>query len=95
MRSTDKSIAVTTDIKVQMLENIYEMSCQSKIMYGIEIWRLNGACKEAGKVHSVFCKKIIGIPNCAANGFAELELVRESRSKCLGRILKYWYSVMF
>jgi hypothetical protein len=32
----------------------------------------------------------------AANGFAEMELGRESRrSECLGRILKYWYSLMF
>jgi hypothetical protein len=65
-------------------------------MYGIEVWGLNGAWKEVDKVHSIFCKKIIGIPNCAANGFVEMELGRESsRSKCLGRILKYWYCVMF
>jgi hypothetical protein len=79
-----------------MLENIYEMVCKSKIMYGIEIGGLNGARKEVDKVHSIFCKKIIGIPNCTANGFVEIELGRESRrSKCLGRILKYWYSVTF
>jgi hypothetical protein len=39
--------------------------------------------------------KIIGIPNCAANEFAEMELCRESRrGKCLGQILKYWSHVM-
>jgi hypothetical protein len=65
-------------------------------MYGIEIWGLNGAWKEVDKIHSIFCKNTIGIPSCAANGFAEMELGRESRrSECLGRILKYWYSVMF
>jgi hypothetical protein len=54
------------------------------------------AWKEVDKVHSIFCKKIIGIPNCAANGFVEMKLGKESRrSKCLGRILKSWYSVMF
>jgi hypothetical protein len=96
LRAIDKCMAVTPDIKIQVLENIYEMVCESKIMYGIEVWGLNGAWKEVDRVHSIFCKKIIGIPNCAANGFVEMELGRESsRSKCLGRILKYWYSVMF
>jgi hypothetical protein len=43
---------VTPDIKVQMLENIYEMVCESKIMYCIEMWGLDGAWKEVGKVHT-------------------------------------------
>jgi hypothetical protein len=64
-------------------------------MCGIEIRGLNEAWKEADKVHSIFCKKIIGIPNCAANGFAEKELGRQSRTgKCIGWILKYWCHVM-
>jgi hypothetical protein len=48
------------------------------------IWGLNGVWKEVDKVHRIFfVNKIIGIPNCAANGFAELELGRKSRrSKC-------------
>jgi hypothetical protein len=96
LRAIDKCISVTPDIEVEMLENVYEMACESKIMYGIEVWGLNGAWKEVDKVHSIFCKKTIGVPNCAANGFAEMELGRESRrSRCLGRILKYWYSVTF
>jgi hypothetical protein len=57
LRSTGKHIAVTHNVKVQMLENTYEMVCESKIMYGIEIWGLNGAWKEVDKVHSIFCKK--------------------------------------
>jgi hypothetical protein len=41
-------------------------------------------------------QKSIGIQNCTANGFAEMEPGRESRrSKCLENILKYWYGVMF
>jgi hypothetical protein len=57
-----------------MLENIYEMVCKSKIIYGIEIWGLYGARKEVDKGDNRFCKKIIGTPNCAVNGFAEVEL---------------------
>jgi hypothetical protein len=96
LRAIDKCIVVTPNIKVHMLENIYEMVRESDIMYAIEIWGLNGAWKEVDKVHSIFCTKIIGIPNCAANGFAEKGLGRESRkSKCLGQIVKYWYRIMF
>jgi hypothetical protein len=29
------------------------------------------------KVCSRFCKKIMAIPNCATNGFAEIEIGRE------------------
>jgi hypothetical protein len=65
-------------------------------MYGTEVWGLNGAWRQVDKVHSVFCKNAICTPNCAANGFAEMELGRESRrSKYIERMLKYWYSVMF
>jgi hypothetical protein len=79
-----------------MLGNMYEMVCESKIMYGIEVRGLNGARKEVGKVHSRFHKKVTGIPNCAANGFEEMELVRKSRrSKCSGQTVKYWSHVMF
>jgi hypothetical protein len=38
-------LGVTPNIKVQMLENIYEMVCESNIMYGIEVWGLNEARK--------------------------------------------------
>jgi hypothetical protein len=74
---------VTPNVQVWMLKDVYEMVCESRIMCGIEVWGLNEALKEADKVHSRFCKKLIGIPNCAANGFAEMELGRESRrGKC-------------
>jgi hypothetical protein len=35
------------------------------------------------------------VPKYAANGFAEIELGRESkRGKYMGRIVKYWYQIM-
>ena len=59
------------------------MVCESKIVCGIEIGRLNGTWKEVDKIHSKFYKRLIGIQNYAANGFAEVELDRESRrGKC-------------
>jgi hypothetical protein len=48
------------------------------------------AWEEVDKVHSRFCNRIIRIPNCAANGFAEMKLGRESRrGTCLGHVSKY------
>jgi hypothetical protein len=34
---TDKCISVTPSVKVQMLGNVYEMVCEAKIMYGVEV----------------------------------------------------------
>lgn len=92
---TDKFISVTPVIKVQMLENTYEMVCEAQIMYGIEVWGLNEAWKDLDKFHSRFFKKLMGLPNCAASGFAETELSRESRrGKYVEQIVKYWYRIM-
>ena len=35
-----------TDVREQMLENIHEMVCESKITYGIEVWGLSDGWKE-------------------------------------------------
>jgi hypothetical protein len=38
-----------------------------------EVWQ------EIDKVYGHFCKKLLGLPSCARNGFAEIELSRETR----------------
>ena len=55
--------------------------------------RLSEAWKEVDNVHRGFCKKLMGIPNCAADGFAEIELGRDSRRgksavKCRYQIMR-------
>jgi hypothetical protein len=78
-----------------MLGNIYEMVCESKIVYGMEVWGLIEAWKDVDRLYSRFCKKLMGILNCAANGFPEMELGRESRrGKCIGQIIKYCCWIM-
>jgi len=53
---------------------------------------LSEAWKEVDNVHRGFCKKLMGVPNCVANGFAETELGRESRR---GKsAVKCWYKIM-
>jgi hypothetical protein len=35
---------------------MYGLLSESRTMYGIEIWGLEGGCKEIDKIHSIFCK---------------------------------------
>ena len=46
-----------------MLENIYEMVYELKIMNGIAMWEFCEAWKESENVQSRFCRKVMGIPN--------------------------------
>jgi hypothetical protein len=56
---------------------MYEMFSESRAMYGINIWGLDGGWKETNKIRSRFCT--IGVPRFAANNVAELELGMNSR----------------
>jgi hypothetical protein len=71
-----------------MLQYIQEIVYESMIVCGIVVWGLKEACKELDTYRSRFCKKLICILNCAANGFAKMELDRESRrGKCKGHVV--------
>jgi len=51
-------------------------------VWGYNSKPLHEAWKEIDKTHK-FCKKLMGVPNCAAIRFAEMEVGRESmRGKC-------------
>jgi hypothetical protein len=78
-----------------MLGNVYEMVCEAEFMYGIEVWGLSGAWKDLDKVHSSLFKKVMGVPNCAATGFAETEIwIGSRRRKGIEQTVKYWYRIM-
>jgi hypothetical protein len=63
-------------MKIHTMENIYDMVCEPKIMYGMRVCGLSKTCKELDKFICRFCKKLMGIPSCAANAFTEMETVR-------------------
>jgi hypothetical protein len=89
-------LARTLDIRVKFLENVYEMLSESRTMYGIEMWVLEGGWTEINKIHSRFCKIILEVPRSAANNMAELELGRDSRrGKVLSTIVKYWLCLLY
>jgi hypothetical protein len=67
--------------EIQTLENIYETLCECNIMYGVELWGLDEAWKEVDRIHGRFCKKMLCLPRCVANGVAEKELGREHKRK--------------
>jgi hypothetical protein len=91
----DKCLTRTPDMGVKLLENVYEMVCESRIMYGVEIWWVEEGWKEIDKIHGRMCKKILGIPRFAANGVAELELGTDSRrDKVMSTLVKYWQRIL-
>jgi hypothetical protein len=44
-------------MRVKLLENIYEMVCESRWMYGAEMWGSEERWKEADIFQVRFCKK--------------------------------------
>jgi hypothetical protein len=61
------------------------------MMTGVEVWGLEDGLKEIGKVHELFCKIVMGIPNMAANRACVKELGRtNTKEKVMERVLRYW-----
>jgi hypothetical protein len=75
----DKCLTRTPDVRIQLLEDVYEMVCELRMMYGAEVWGLDEGWKEIDIIHGRLCKKILGISRFAANGVAEVELGKDSR----------------
>jgi hypothetical protein len=87
----DKCLTRTPEMRIQLLENVYELVCESRMIYGAEIRGLDEEWKETDIIHGRLCKKILGIPRFAANGVAEIQLARDSRrGKVLCLAVKYW-----
>jgi hypothetical protein len=62
------------------------------MMTGVEIWGLEHGWKEIGKVHDLFCKRVLGMPNTPANGARVEELQRTNKKqKVMERVLGYWH----
>jgi hypothetical protein len=48
----EKRLTRTPDMEVKRLENVYEMVCESRMMYGVEIWRVEEGWKQIDKIDS-------------------------------------------
>lgn len=56
LSSINTCIARVPNIKVKVLEQIYNSLIESRMMTRVEIWGLEGRWKEIEKVHDMFCK---------------------------------------
>jgi hypothetical protein len=84
-----KYAARTTVVRVKISENVYEMPRESRTIYGIGMWGLDGGWKEIDTIHSRFCT-ILGVPRFTANNVTELELGKNSkREKVLSTTAKH------
>jgi hypothetical protein len=76
---------------INILEQLYVSLIESRVMTGGEIWGLDDGWREIGKVHEMFCKRIIVAPTEAANGACVKGLGRTNRKeKVLERVFEYW-----
>jgi hypothetical protein len=84
-------MARAPNIEVKVIEQVYNALVESHMMTGVEIWGLEDGWKEIKKVHELFCKRVMGTPNTAANGARVKELGRTNRKeKVIERVLRYW-----
>jgi hypothetical protein len=47
------------DTKVKILENIYKMLSESRMIHAMEMWGSDGEEKEIDKIHRIFWKQIV------------------------------------
>jgi hypothetical protein len=56
--ATDKCLTRAFDVRVKLLENVYEIVCLSRLMYGTEIWGLKDTREEIDVIRGRLCKKV-------------------------------------
>jgi hypothetical protein len=76
---------------INILEQLYVSLIESRMMTRVEIWGLDDGWRGIGKVHKMFCKRIMGAPTAAANSACVKKLGRTNRKEnALERVFKYW-----
>jgi hypothetical protein len=91
LNSINICVATAQNMGINILEQLYVSLIESRMMTGVEIWGLDDGWREIGKVHEIFCKRIMGATTAAANGACVKEFGRTNRKeKVLERVFKYW-----
>jgi hypothetical protein len=57
--SFDKFLIRKKGMKVWILECLYQMTCESRLLYGAEVCGLDGEWKVTDRVHGRCCKKVL------------------------------------
>jgi hypothetical protein len=92
---TDKYLSRIPNMKFRILQNIYEVVCESRLLFGAEMWGLGESWEEIDVVKENFCKKGFKYTNvCHEQGSRTGEMGRESRrGKILYLAASYWCRV--
>jgi len=62
-----------------MLENIQDIICLSKMIFGIEIWVVKEGWATIDSMQGRFWKAVLRSPPCTVNGTVEHEMGREGK----------------
>lgn len=46
----DKCVTRIPDTKAKILDNVYEMNCESRLMYGVKMWEFEERWKEIERI---------------------------------------------
>lgn len=69
------------NIKCKILGNTYEMLCEPRIMYGVELCGLEEDWNQIVADQYRFCKKLLGSSKCTAKVITERELERDRQQE--------------
>jgi hypothetical protein len=81
LNSFNICLARVPNMGMLILEHLYVSLIESRMMSGVEIWGLDDEWREIGKVHEIFCKRIMGAPTAAASGALVKELGRTNKKE--------------
>jgi hypothetical protein len=90
LNSINICVARAPNIEVKISEQLYNALVQPRMMTGVEIWGLEDGWKEIGKVHELFCKRVMEIRKTTANAARAKEMGRSNRKeKVMERVHRY------
>jgi hypothetical protein len=61
-------------LEVQVLENIYEMILECRMLYGVTIWSVKEGWEIGVEIQGRYCGKVFTSPTSTANGAVECEI---------------------
>ena len=79
----------------KMTGSIYEIICESRMIFGIEILGIKGGWEIVDNIPGRFCKKMLTLPQSTVNDTAERGLGKGSRrGKFFCRTSQFWCRIL-
>jgi hypothetical protein len=89
LKATKASLSFLTvltlhPVKAKVMENVYEMFCGPRVLYGVEVWVVRREWEIIDKIRGRSLKEFIRSPRNTANRTAEWEFGRIlTQARCL------------